>query len=413
MLIQLLKYLRGYVKIRVEGYSPERLLNLCNVNKMLLWGVENRENTYELYISVKDFKKMRPLVRKTGTKVVLLEKKGFPFFLHKFRKRKIFFFGMFFCVISIYMLSLFVWNIHFEGNVTQNNQELLKYLETIGVSHGTRKSNIVCEEIETNLRKTYPNMLWVSAEMRGTRIIVQIKENLDKDIISEIEIKEEKASSIVAEASGTVESVVVRSGTPIVKEGDMVEAGQILVEGYYAIKNDAGEVVRYEGVAADADIQILVTEKYHDKYSVEYEDKQYTEKKRLAVKLIIGEKNYQFIPKIKFKHYETIKKSGEIHLTENFYLPFSVELEWYLEYVPQMKRYSEKELLGLANSRFYKNYKNILQKGVQIIEKDVKMNTNGKVCHVTGTIDLLVPVTKKVPANIPEIQNKVSLEGEN
>ena len=78
-------------------------------------------------------------------------------------------------------------------------------------------------------------------------------------------MKEEKASSIVAEVSGTVESVVVRSGTPIVKEGDMVEAGQILVEGYYAIKNDAGEVVRYEGVAADADIQILVSEKYYDK----------------------------------------------------------------------------------------------------------------------------------------------------
>ena len=30
-------YLQGYVKIKVEGYSPERLLNLCNVHKILLW----------------------------------------------------------------------------------------------------------------------------------------------------------------------------------------------------------------------------------------------------------------------------------------------------------------------------------------------------------------------------------------
>ena len=218
MLVRLFKYLRGYVKIRVEGYSPERLLNLCNAHKILLWGVENQELIYEMYVSVKDYKRMRPLVRKTRTKIILLEKHGLPFFLHKFRKRKMFFAGILLCVTVIYVLSLFIWNIHFEGNVSQSNEELLQYLESIEVSHGTRKTEIICENIETKLRSQYPNMLWVSAEMRGTRIIIQIKENTDEDIISNIEVKNDESVSIITEKAGVIESIIVRQGTPVVGE---------------------------------------------------------------------------------------------------------------------------------------------------------------------------------------------------
>ena len=211
------------MKIRVEGYSPERFLNLCNVNKILLWGIETDGLSYEMYVSVSDYKRLRPFVKKTGTKIILLKKYGLPFFLHKFRKRKLFFGGMLFCAMLIYALSLFVWNIHFEGNATQSTEELLEFLETIGVGHGKLKSEIVCESIETKLRSEYPNMLWVSAELRGTRILVQIKENMDKDIVSKIEAKDTEPASIITETSGIVDSMIVRKGTPLPQYHNRVE----------------------------------------------------------------------------------------------------------------------------------------------------------------------------------------------
>ena len=412
MLIRLLKFLRGYVRIRIEGYSPERLLNLCNANGFAIWGIEKKEHLFEMYISVKDYKKLRPFARKTGTKIILLEKNGLPFFLHRFRKRKMFFAGMFLCVICIYGLSLFIWNIHFEGNLTQTNEELLSYLEELGVSHGTLKSRVICEEIETNLRTKYPNMLWVSAEMRGTRVMIQIKENEDEDIVSKIAVKDKTPRSIVTEYSGMIESIIVRQGTPMVSDGDEVTAGQILVEGYYPIKNDAGEIIRYEGVLADADIYLLAKEEYEDVFEMEYVSKEYTERKRTGMRFYIGGKCFEFLPKIKFDAYEMVADKKEIRITENFYLPFSVEFLGFLEYEPKLNRYTEEEINQLVNFRYQNKYKNILQKGVQIIEKDVKIDCNGKLCKVRGNITLRVPITTKVPVTIPEAVSAYSGEGE-
>ena len=412
MLTKLLKNLRGYVKIKIEGYSPERFLNLCNANHILVWGIEKKEQSFELYVGVRDYKKLRPFARKTNTKIILLEKHGLPFFLHRFRKRKMFFVGMILCISWIYVLSLYVWNIHFEGNVTQSNEELLDYLESLGVEHGTLKSKVICEEIETGLRTKYPNMLWVSAEMRGTRIIIQIKENEDEDIVSRIEIKENLPESIVSAYAGVVESMIVRQGTPVVSIGDEVMEGQTLVEGYYPIKNDAGEIVRYEGVTADADIFLLVKETYRDYFSTEYVMKEYTKKRRLGFKVYFGEKCFEFQPKIKFENYEIVMDKREIHITENFYLPFSIEFLWFLEYIPKTNWYTEAEVKELVNFRYQNKYKNILQKGVQIIGKDVKIDFNGKLCRVCGNLTLRIPVDTKVPVTIPETAFTHSGEGE-
>ena len=412
MLVKLLKYLQGYVKIRVEGYSPERLLNLCNANHILLWEVETNQFVYEMCISIKDYRKLRPFARKTGTKIILLEKHGLPFFLHRFRKRKMFFCGMLLSIAVIYGLSLFVWNIHIEGNNTQSTSELIAYLETIGVSHGKIKKEIVCEEIETGLRKQYPNMLWVSAQMQGTRIIIRIKENEDEDIITRVELKEQIPKSIVSEVAGTIHSMIVRKGTSEVSVGEEVEVGQILVNGYYPVINDAGEILRYEGVCADADIEIETVESYTDSFSTEYEMKHYTKRKRFGCRVTIFGKNFELLPKIPYETYEFVSKKMEIHLTENFYLPLELENFWYLEYVSEPRIYSEKQLKKIAMERFAKKYENNLQKGVQIIEKDVRINTNGKLCRVVGTVKTMVPITKKVPVKMPELNHEASLEGE-
>ena len=61
MLISLFRYIQGYLKIRVTGYSPERFLNLCKNKKIDVWGLEAGHNAYNMYIKVSGFRKLKPI----------------------------------------------------------------------------------------------------------------------------------------------------------------------------------------------------------------------------------------------------------------------------------------------------------------------------------------------------------------
>ena len=84
LLIQkMIRLFGGYVKVRVEGYSAERFLNLCSYRQIDVWGLVSRQNSYEMYMTLKGFRRIRPIVRKTHTKVLLIKRYGLPFFLHQ------------------------------------------------------------------------------------------------------------------------------------------------------------------------------------------------------------------------------------------------------------------------------------------------------------------------------------------
>lgn len=159
--------MHGYVKIRVEGYSPERFLNLCRHHQIYIWGLNPCGNAYEMYMSLKGFRRLRPIVRKTHTKVLLVQRNGLPFFLHKYRKRKLFFISFILCLGLLYFYSSFIWDIHFEGNEKWTNETLLEFLETKDVSPHMAKRKVDCAQIVKDIRKEYDDIVWVSASIDG------------------------------------------------------------------------------------------------------------------------------------------------------------------------------------------------------------------------------------------------------
>ena len=152
MLISLLRYIQGYLKIRVTGYSPERFLNLCKNKKIDVWGLEAGHNAYDMYIKVSGFRKLKPILRKTQTKVSILERYGLPFFFYHYRKRKLFFSGIFTCLIIIYSMTFFIWNIDLEGNQTITDNVLMEYLKSEKIYHGMSKKKVDCEQISKDMR---------------------------------------------------------------------------------------------------------------------------------------------------------------------------------------------------------------------------------------------------------------------
>ena len=80
MVLKVMKFFRGYLFVRLTGYSPERFFNLCGNADIVLWKIEPAEDGYTFFVSLPAFRKLKPMLRKSGTRVTILKRVGVPFY---------------------------------------------------------------------------------------------------------------------------------------------------------------------------------------------------------------------------------------------------------------------------------------------------------------------------------------------
>ena len=386
MLISFFRYLYGYVRVRLTGYSPERFLNLCKAHHIEIWDLENNGGYYEMNLSIRDFRRLKPLRKKAKAHLLVTERHGLPFFLHRYRNRKMFVVGILLCITFLYVMSLYIWNIHIEGNYSRTTNVILDYLESEHIVHGMRKSQVDCKEIQSMIRIQFPDIIWVSAEIRGTRLLIRIRENMDSMPAQEETDQEESPKDVVAAREGIITSILVRQGVAQVQVGDEVEEGQLLVLGRIDIQNDSGEVAGHQYTAADADVYARTTYTYYDEFVLSHEVRHPTGRKRHGVYAKVGGKTISLKLKPGFDQFSALNTEYPLKLTENFYLPLTFGTTLYEEYEIYTESYSEEEARALAEANLNEFLENLIEKGVQIIENNVKIEVGTNTCVAVGTL---------------------------
>ncbi len=411
MIQSIIRYMHGYVKIRVEGYSPERFLNLCSYHQIYIWGLTPCGNAYELYMSLKGFRKLRPIVRKTHTRVVLVSRVGLPFFVYKYKNRKLFFLSFFICLALLYLYSSFIWDIHFEGNEKWTNQTLLEFLETKDVSPHMSKSKVDCAQIVKDIRKEYDDIVWVSASIDGSRLRIQIKENEDtfKDEIKNEESATQAESTsptdLIATSDGVITSIITRTGIPQVHVGDTVSKGDILVSGRVEVVNDGQEVIGYQYQKSDADVFADTQMNYADSISTKYKKKYYEKSQRRLYYVKIdswmisaGTLNNEY------KEWELYTSEHQLKLGENFYLPLSYGSKIIKSYTTKDKTHTKEELQQELSGNFEQFSKKLQEKGIQIKENSVKIHIDKNMASATGELKLNERITQEADTEIIEVE---------
>ena len=248
-------YFTGYVKIKVEGFYIERFINMCISKKILLMNIEREKSTI-MYANVglADYRRLRQIAKKTKSKIKIQGKKGLPFTAHKYRKRKIFA-VLFFIVIAIILISSnYIWNIEIMGNTNISTEEILKDLEESGLSIGLSKNDMDINAVINKIRLNRDDIAWIGITVKGTNAIVKIKE---AEKAPEV-LDENEYCDIVADKSGMITKINVQNGTATVKEGDIVETGDILVNGYIEGQYTG---TRYVHSAATIEAKVWYTKK--------------------------------------------------------------------------------------------------------------------------------------------------------
>ncbi len=393
-----IQYLRGYVAIKVWGYSVERLLNLCGNHDVLVWDIEDHGDYHTMHISIPGFFALKPLLKKTGTRAAVVGKYGLPFFAAKMWKRKLFVAGLICCILFWSLASCFIWDIRIEGNFALTEDVLLDYLETRGVHTAMKKSALKIEELEHALREDYDLITWTSLQLKGTTLVVRIKENEMPSYEDRTDAGTERGMDLVAQKAGVVTYIITRSGVPLAACGDSVEKGDVLVSGAVPVYNEDTTVRRYEYVKADADITLRYARNLSLEESVSYDEKCYTGETIEIPVFGTGEREIAFrLFGIPYSFYDTSEEKKQVQLLDHLYLPLYYGKRTVQEYEITQKKHTEEEMGELLQEKWQKIISTLNEKGVQIAEKNVTITKNDEKWVLHAHMQLEESAVKLVP----------------
>ncbi len=378
----LLNYATGYVNIRVEGFFVERFMNMCISKRILLMNIKREKSTI-MYadVGIRDYKKLRQIAKKTKSKVKIQHKRGIPFVAHKYRKRKIFLVLFLVIIACLAISSNYIWNIEVTGNTSIGTEEILKSLEESGLMTGISKNDINTNDIINKIRLNRDDIAWVGISVKGTNAIVKIKE-IDK--APEI-IDENEYCDIVSDKKGIITKISVQNGTAAVKEGDIVENGTILVNGYLEGKYTG---IRYVHSIADIEAKVWYSKKKKEPLTQTISVTTGNEEKKYSLKFKKNQINlYKTLSK--FEKYDTINENKKIMLFSNFYLPIEIVKTTNKEYVLQEITYTEEELKNLLVEEIEQELNEEISNEENIVNKNINAYLENGELEVEVTYEVL------------------------
>ena len=238
LLFKLWNYLQGYVIIIVDGYFIEKFINICAKRRMFLWDVRiQRRHLATMRMGIKAFKQIRPVAKKTGCKVRLLNKRGLPFIFNKYRRRKAFYAGALLFIVLVNFLASFIWSIEITGNNELEQAFIEEELARNGIATGVFKYRVDADSAITQMMLQVDKIVWISINLRGTKVRVDIRERED---IPEI-VPRDIPCDIVANNDGIIKRVIAKEGIETVVEGDTVKRGQVLISGSIPLKGEENQ----------------------------------------------------------------------------------------------------------------------------------------------------------------------------
>ncbi|MCL2253544.1 MAG: sporulation protein YqfD [Lachnospiraceae bacterium] len=400
-MLKLFQYIQGYLIVKVWGFSPERFMNLASHHRLFLWNIENCGDYYMMCISLRDFYKLRPITRKTGTRVAIKKRCGLPFWVPRVKRRKFFVIGLILSLVFWVWMSAFIWAIELRGNFHITDDVLMRFLSEQDINVGMVRKSVDIEKLEKSLRNEYNIITWTSARIEGTRLIIQIKENELKEPQISGEQVTGNGYDLIANKDGVIVSIITRNGVPQVSEGSEVLEGDVLVQGGVPIFNDDQTVRDYQFCEADADIFIQTSFSQTEILPIAYEIKEYNDNEVKIPYLELFGKRFRFRwGEHGYIEFDIIDENKQVRLLENYYLPIYFGSEMVREYEIIPQKYSGEEAKAIFLAETKKIIENLSEKGVQIVEKSVTMRKDSVNWYLDVDLVVIEQTGKKVPTSL-------------
>ncbi len=385
-----MKLFKSRIRVRISGEQVGRFLNLCTYHGIYLEDINQIECDYFMTLDALDFFRIKGLLKKTNTKCRIIEKKGFSFWIHKQRGRIVFWLGPFLCIFLLWYLSGFLWSVSYMGNQNLTDDMLNDYLKSQGVYFGMDLDRIPLAQLESGLRKEFETINWISVSLKGTCLEISLKEN---DVI--LHKGQNPGMDLISNVEGTVERILVRQGTARVKVGDSIEKGAVLIEGKVAIPAEDGNLKRIHFCQADGDVWIRSSITLVRTIPKEIKKKEYSgNQKQKRYLEIFGYPISLDFSGITYQNYDIVDEKNSVSLFGRILLPLQTGIKTYREFDWVQMNYERRQGEKILYAELEKKLSALEEKGVQIIEKNVRIDTDEKSFLMKADIEVLYRINQ-------------------
>ncbi len=227
-----IRWLTGWVAFTVSGKQKgqaERFLSLCTRGGKVLWEMKPTQNecTFSCRIRASEYPSLLPEARKCRVRMRMLGKYGLPFYWRRATRRKGMLAGTALFLLLLWMLSGRYWLITVSGNDQLAASTLLQAAQEEGLYQGALRNEVDPQSLASALMKRFPEIGWISINTRGSSAEICLQEGVP---IPQEQTSETPAN-ILASVDGVILSINTFDGTAMVKTGEAVTQGQLLISG--------------------------------------------------------------------------------------------------------------------------------------------------------------------------------------
>lgn len=219
--------------IRINGNAIERLLSRSAAEGICLRDVRPENRGATLWVPVGQVRPFGHLCRRYGCRFRLLQKQGFPFLWWKVARRKVMLGGLLLFLLLVPLSGMFVWQVDVVGAEEPVKSQVLAFCEAEGLKEGAFRPNCDTAALAEALLEEFEFLRFASIHTKGTHYTVEVQERLPEPVM----VEESDPAQVVAKVDAVVTEVAVSAGTPCVKEGDVVQVGDLLIDGRVTLKD--------------------------------------------------------------------------------------------------------------------------------------------------------------------------------
>lgn len=297
-------FINGKIQLRIISKNPEQLLNMIWKKDIKVIEIE-RENLYSvcLVINSKDFKDVKKICEEINSEVNVVKMGRIIKFIHNFKVYFTLSIGLGISIGMIIFLSMFIWKIDIKGDSHVSPYEIRQVIKNLGVHKGMLKFKIDTDKLENEIVASNANLLWSKVRVQGSTLQIEVIESFKPPVI-DVDLS---LGDIVADKDGEIVRVYTQSGTAMVKAGDIVKKGDLLIGGYQGKEGNVFEVAPVGDVIAKTFMEfeeIIELEGTKNVNTKNMRDEYYIN--------IFGKKLYFKKYKDEFENYEKINCDGKL-----------------------------------------------------------------------------------------------------